>query len=174
MTTAYYFQSNRDERFHELSGEYPARTKDGKLGHLKDMPEAEDIEVFLESGWVAGWVRGKPTKYDFVVSVVSFEKEPEVWKALERSLHSFYNAPNSPLPWTKIIPPSRQVSQIELDEAFVVIAREDRTPVGTPGRYTLATRTIFKTVEEAEEYAAGISPSREPMVIPGRFNQLRK
>jgi len=174
MNTAYYFQSNRDERFHELSGEYPARTRDGKMGHLKDMPQGEDIEIFLESSWIAGRMMGKPTKFDFIVSVVSFETETEVWKSLERSLSDFHNAPNSPLPWTKIIPPSRQISQIELDEMFVVIAREDRTPVGTPGRYTLATRTIFKTVKEAEDYASGISTSREPMVIPGRFNQLRK
>jgi len=171
--TTIYFQSSRDERFHEMSGDYPARKSDGTLGHLRDMPEAEDIEVFIESGWVPGWIRSKPNNYNFVVNVVSFEDERTVWRALEGALKGFYNARNSPMPWIKIIPPSRQIPQIEGDEAFVVIAREDRQENGSQGRYTLATRAVFKTEQEAKDYADGISSSREPMVIPGRFKQLR-
>lgn len=56
---------------------------------------------------------------------------------------------------------------------FIVIAREDREPDGTQGRYTLATRQVFHIEEEATKYAEGISSSREPLVIPGRFDQLR-
>jgi hypothetical protein len=174
MKKTIYFQSKRDEYFHELGDDYPARTKDGTHGKLGDMLEHDDIEVFINSAWVAGWVRNPPTTFDFRVSVVSFEPETEVWKTLEGALSKFHGMRNSPMPWTKITPPSRQIPQIESDEAYIVIAREDRTPLGTPGRYTLATRAIFKTAEEADEYAAGISPSREPMVVPGRFNQLRK
>lgn len=56
---------------------------------------------------------------------------------------------------------------------FVVIAREDRALDGTPGRYTLCTRTVFRTEGDAIEYAACISPSREPIVIPGDWAALR-
>lgn len=56
---------------------------------------------------------------------------------------------------------------------YVVIAREDRSPDGTPGRYTLATRRIFLAEEAAKRYSVGISPSREPMVVPGDWRTLR-
>lgn len=37
----------------------------------------------------------------------------------------------------------------------------------------LATRTLFRTRIAAEDYAAGISESREPLVVSGRFLDLR-
>jgi hypothetical protein len=56
---------------------------------------------------------------------------------------------------------------------FIVICRDDREPDGTQGRYALATRQVFHTEEDATKYAEGISSSREPLVIPGQFDQLR-
>lgn len=56
---------------------------------------------------------------------------------------------------------------------YIVVCREDRQPDGTPGNYTLLTRTVFLTEEGAAEYASGVSPSREPLVVKGRFAGLR-
>lgn len=55
---------------------------------------------------------------------------------------------------------------------FIVICREDSYD-GGPGDFTLATRTLFPTKEEAEKYASGIHESRQPLVVGGRFNELR-
>lgn len=41
------------------------------------------------------------------------------------------------------------------------------------GKYELATRTVFEDETAAETYAATISTSRDPMVIPGDFTNLR-
>lgn len=166
-----YFHSSNDERYHELAGDRPAR-KEGNLGLLKDMKEGDEIEVFIESGWVPGWVCCEPTTFNFQVSCVSFEDEGKVASAIHRTLEPFHHSKNSPIPWHKITPPSKQVHDLG-DEAYVVIARDDRNPDGTQGRYSLATRAIFKSESEAKDYAVGISSSREPMVIPGHFDQLR-
>lgn len=56
---------------------------------------------------------------------------------------------------------------------FIVICRADRTPEGQPGRYELATRTVFETEPAANSYAATLSPSREPIVVPAEWAQLR-
>lgn len=58
------------------------------------------------------------------------------------------------------------------DELHIVICRADRCD-DAPGAYELATRTVFINKVAAEEYAAGIAPSREPLVIPGRWAGLR-
>jgi hypothetical protein len=55
----------------------------------------------------------------------------------------------------------------------LVVCREDRQEDGSPGKYTLATRRVFDSNEEAVEYSLGINSSREPLVIEGRFDQLR-
>lgn len=60
-----------------------------------------------------------------------------------------------------------------MEKTFVVIAREDRLPTGEKGRYTLATRKVFTEEREAFLYLDGISPSREPIVVPGDFAHLR-
>ena len=52
------------------------------------------------------------------------------------------------------------------DDTFVVICKEQ-------GEYILATRRVFQTLEDAACYAAAIADSRDPMVIPGRWTQLR-
>jgi hypothetical protein len=166
-----YFHSTKDERYHELSGDRPAR-KDGALGLLKDMKEGDDIEVFIESGWIPGWVCCQPNVFKFEIECVSFEDEKTVHGVIHDGLIKNYNARNSKLPWHKIIPPGKQCNSLP-EESYVVIAREDRQADGTQGRYTLATRAVFKTEQEAKDYADGISSSREPMVIPGRFGQLR-
>lgn len=56
---------------------------------------------------------------------------------------------------------------------YVVICREDRKPDGTKGRYVLGTRTVFTNEEQAECYAKTIHGSREPIVVPGRWEDLR-
>ena len=83
-----------------------------------------------------------------------------------------YNARDSKLPWHKIIQPSKQCFNLP-NETYLVIAREDRQPDGEKGRYTLATRRVFETEAAATDYAVGISSSREPLVVPGCYNQLR-
>lgn len=57
---------------------------------------------------------------------------------------------------------------------YIVICREDRKEDGSPGDYTLATRTLFPTPEAAETYASGCSPEREALVVGGRFLELRQ
>jgi len=57
--------------------------------------------------------------------------------------------------------------------SFIVIAREDRKDDGEPGDYSLATRGVFQRRSEAEAYAKGISESRAPIVVEGRFQDLR-
>ena len=92
---------------HELVGDRPYR-KDGVAGVLKDAPTGVDIEVFLGDRWIQGVVRKPPTNFEFVVSCISFESEPEVWKALEHALSVYPLKPRSPIPWLKITPPSRR------------------------------------------------------------------
>jgi hypothetical protein len=55
---------------------------------------------------------------------------------------------------------------------FVVACKD--TGVDGVARYYLATRETFPYREEAEEYASTCSPSRDPIVIEGRFFQLRR
>ena len=55
---------------------------------------------------------------------------------------------------------------------YVVICRADR--VGNkPGNYVLATRRVFTSKRTAKAYAAECSPSREAIVVDGRFTELR-
>lgn len=56
--------------------------------------------------------------------------------------------------------------------SYIVVCRDDRKYDGSKGDYTLATRNVFATMEAANEYAKYISDSREPIVVPGRFNDL--
>lgn len=56
---------------------------------------------------------------------------------------------------------------------YITICREDRQEDGTPGSYVLATRQVFDTLEEAQRHIEPISASREPLVIPGDFANLR-
>ena len=56
---------------------------------------------------------------------------------------------------------------------FIVICRDDVKPDGDKGDYTLATRRVFHTRAEASAWAAGVSPSREAIVVDGRWHQLR-
>ena len=49
---------------------------------------------------------------------------------------------------------------------FVVICKAE-------GQYLLATRRVFETREEAEAYARTVSESRDPIVVEGRWGQLR-
>lgn len=60
-----------------------------------------------------------------------------------------------------------------MKDSFIVICRADRTPEGQPGRYELATRTVFETEPAANSYAATLSPSREPIVVPAEWTELR-
>ncbi|HEY7192868.1 MAG TPA: hypothetical protein VH439_03930 [Gemmatimonadales bacterium] len=58
------------------------------------------------------------------------------------------------------------------DSYFIVVCRADRTG-RRKGPYVLATRRVFATPDEANEYAGTINASRQPLVIEGRFGQLR-
>ena len=51
--------------------------------------------------------------------------------------------------------------------SFTVVCTEDGHG------YVLATRQTFATREDAEEYAATCAPSRTPLVVEGRWAQLR-
>ena len=60
-----YFQSKSDGRYSELAEDTPARHPDGTLCLLKDVRETSDVEVYIGSGWVEGWLPGKPTIFTF-------------------------------------------------------------------------------------------------------------
>ena len=55
---------------------------------------------------------------------------------------------------------------------FIIICQDGSTEE-TKGGYVLATRQVFSDKAEADRFAATISPSREPLVVEGLFNQLR-
>lgn len=57
-------------------------------------------------------------------------------------------------------------------DRFVVICRAD-TVEGERGAYVLATRQVFRSRLVAEAYANGVAESREPIVVAGRWHQLR-
>lgn len=59
------------------------------------------------------------------------------------------------------------------DELVIVVCRADRVN-GAPGPYELATRQVFDNLVDACAYAASISPSRDPFVVTGRFDELRR
>lgn len=98
----------KDGLTHQLTEDQPARKKDGTMVPLKAASEGEDIEVFIGTGWVPGYLRGKPSVYKFVVDCVSFDDERSVWRELEAALHQDHGHGMAPIPWLKIIPPSRQ------------------------------------------------------------------
>lgn len=50
-------------------------------------------------------------------------------------------------------------------QGYLVLARKDRQPDGQAGDYELATRREFTHEWQAQEYADGISVSREPVVV---------
>jgi hypothetical protein len=56
---------------------------------------------------------------------------------------------------------------------FIVICREDQKDDGSPGDYTLATRTVFPDKGSAEAYASAIASHREAIVVGGLFGELR-
>lgn len=58
---------------------------------------------------------------------------------------------------------------------YVVICRGDADPSSEfkHGEYELATRTVFPTKDAALGYARTIAESRQAMVIPGRWAELR-
>lgn len=56
---------------------------------------------------------------------------------------------------------------------FVVLCRADRTESGEKGRYELATRQVFESEAAAAAYAASLSSSRDPVIVPGGWSELR-
>ena len=67
-----------------------------------------------------------------------------------------------------------------MNESYIVVCRADRIGadpakglIGRPGGYVLATRQVFATWPEAEKYRKTINYKRTPMVVNGRFSQLR-
>lgn len=58
----------------------------------------------------------------------------------------------------------------EQGETYTVICRDDR--LGGL-HYVLGTRQVFTTEAAAQAYADTIDRSREPIIVPGRWNQLR-
>lgn len=61
-----------------------------------------------------------------------------------------------------------------MDLNYIVVCREDQKDDGSPGDYTLVTRTLFNTPEAAETFASGCAPSRQALVIGVRFTELRQ
>jgi hypothetical protein len=64
-----------------------------------------------------------------------------------------------------------------MTSSFIVICRDDvqQGPNGTiqPGPYMLATRQVFGSAAAAEDYAQGIARGRKPIVVEGRWAELR-
>ena len=55
---------------------------------------------------------------------------------------------------------------------YVVICRADRVGF-RKGPYVLATREVFPTLARAEAYARTVNGSRQPLVVEGRWRELR-
>lgn len=102
-----YFQSETGYA-HQLSDDVPTQKRGVPMGKLGSFEPGDEVEVFIESGWVRGTIRSKPTSFKFVVDCISFEDEKAVWQALHKALSPFYGERHSVIPWLKIIPPSRQ------------------------------------------------------------------
>lgn len=62
---------------------------------------------------------------------------------------------------------------IIVDLEYIVICREDRKDDGSPGDYTLVTRTVFPNKEAADKFASGCASERQAIVVGGRFGELR-
>lgn len=58
------------------------------------------------------------------------------------------------------------LTHVDYMSEFVVICKD-------MGEYVLASRRVFVTLRGAEAYAATIDASREPMIIPGKWSELR-
>jgi len=58
------------------------------------------------------------------------------------------------------------------EDRFIVICRDD-TIGRLKGPYVLATRQTFGTRRAATGYARTVNLSRDPIVVSGRFHQLR-
>lgn len=59
-----------------------------------------------------------------------------------------------------------------LPSQWIVVCRADK--IGRrKGPYVLTTRRVFPTEDEAKTYAQTINASRQPLVVEGRFHQLR-
>lgn len=56
---------------------------------------------------------------------------------------------------------------------YLVICRSDRLSAKKAGPYVLATRQIFATKDGADAYRKIINRSRQPLVVTGRFGELR-
>ena len=56
---------------------------------------------------------------------------------------------------------------------YIVICMGDREEGFPRSAYELATRTVFASKEAAVEYAGSIAISREPIIVQGRFHDLR-
>ena len=59
-----------------------------------------------------------------------------------------------------------------MTEQYIIICRDDGT-ADQPGPYILATRRVFTSRADAEDYARAFAHSREPLVVGGRWGQLR-
>ena len=59
-------------------------------------------------------------------------------------------------------------------DTFIVICRGDTDSDSNPGKYELATRQIFSTIEDANIWYSGIAERREPIVVAGRFLSMRE
>lgn len=59
------------------------------------------------------------------------------------------------------------------EDLYIVVCRDDRISPRKAGPYVLATRQTFPTRAAAEAYRQTCARSRRPLVIAGRFHQLR-
>jgi hypothetical protein len=57
-------------------------------------------------------------------------------------------------------------------EGYVIICRDDGTE-DCPGAYVLATRRVFADLATAEHHASTIATRRKPIIVAGRWHQLR-
>lgn len=76
----------------------------------------------------------------------------------------------APGEWTVTSPP--RALPAPAARSFIVVCISSEAEGGSGG-YELATRTVFDTRAGAEGYAAGVAPSRLPLVVEGDFSGLR-
>jgi hypothetical protein len=87
----------------------PARPDGGAVGYVKDFPIGTSVEVFVDGKWQEGLIESTPSELIFHVSVISNETEREVGRILHQRLFADHETGRLPIPWVKLIPPSKQV-----------------------------------------------------------------
>lgn len=99
-----------EDMLKEFTEDTPARPAGGSVvGYVKDFPIGTSVEVFADGKWQEGLIESTPSELLFHVSVISPRSETEVGRILHQRLFANHETGRLPIPWLKLIPPSKQV-----------------------------------------------------------------